>query len=172
MTHRHQLTEHNGVTYEGNIGIGFPQGGVCSAKFFIDFNGAINIINQFGALGKGFADDCCIFLHWKHINHAMSHKPQIADQLVAWGGTMGLTFNLTKTVCIQFTRFINKTRKMPRNNLRINETEIPLSTETRYRGVQINAKLTWNSLFDNAITKAKRYTTQAGQVDFPDSSES
>ena len=60
---------------------------------------------------------------------------------------MGLTFNPTKTVCIQFSRSTDKTCKMPRNNLRINGTEIPLSTETRYLGVQIDAKLTWNSHF-------------------------
>ena len=32
LTHRHLKTEHNGFTFEGNIGICFPQGGVCSAK--------------------------------------------------------------------------------------------------------------------------------------------
>ena len=81
LTHRHLITEHNGVTYEGNIGIGFPQGGVCSAKFWrIAFNEAM-----------GFADDCCILLHRKHINHAMGLIQQIVDQLVPWGGAIGLT---------------------------------------------------------------------------------
>ena len=41
------------------IGIGFPQGGVCSAKFWIiAFNEAIEIINEYGVTGQGFADDC------------------------------------------------------------------------------------------------------------------
>ena len=45
LTHRHLITELNGVTYEDNIGIIFPQGGVCSAKFWrIAFNEAINIL--------------------------------------------------------------------------------------------------------------------------------
>ena len=44
LTHRHFITEHNGITYQGNSGIGFPQGGVCSAKFWIvAFNEALNI---------------------------------------------------------------------------------------------------------------------------------
>ena len=30
LTHRHLITEHNSITYEGNIGIGFPRG--CSAN--------------------------------------------------------------------------------------------------------------------------------------------
>ena len=73
LTHRHLLTEHNRVQYKGKISIGFPQGGVCSAKFWIvTFNEALDIINQYGALGIGFADDCCILLHRKHINHIMS----------------------------------------------------------------------------------------------------
>ena len=28
LRHRHLITEHNGASYEGNIGIGFPKGGV------------------------------------------------------------------------------------------------------------------------------------------------
>ena len=146
LTHRHLMTEYNGTTYEGNIGIGFPQGGVCSAKFWIiAFNEALNIKNQLWALGIGFADNCCILLHRKHINHAMSLIQRIVDQLVAWGTTMGLTFNPTKTVCIQFTRATDKTLKTPRNKLRINNSDIPMSLETRYLGVQIDSKLTWNS---------------------------
>ena len=72
---------------------------------------------------------------------------------------MGLTFNPTKTVCIQFTRATDKTRKEPSNRLRINGTEIPLTHETRYLGVQLDSKLTWNSHFDN-VGKAKRYLCQ------------
>ena len=72
LKHRHIISEYNGITYEGNKGTGFPQGGVCSAKFWIiAFNKAIEVINQFGDLGVGFADDCCILLHQDNINHAM-----------------------------------------------------------------------------------------------------
>ena len=84
LTHRHLITEHNGITYRGNIGIGFPQRGGCDAKFWIvAFNEALNIINQFGALGIGFTDDCCILLHRRHKNHTMSLMQQIVDQQVA-----------------------------------------------------------------------------------------
>ena len=146
------ITEHNGVSYEGNIGIGFPQGGVCSAKFWIvAFNEAINMINQFGAQGIGFADDCCILLHRKHVNHTMSLIQRIVDQLLAWGNAMGLTFNPTKTVCIQFTRATDKTRKIPRNKLRINGIEVKFSLETRYLGILIDSKLTWNAHFDISL---------------------
>ena len=64
LCHRNLFTEHNGESASATIRIGFPQGGVCSAKFWIiAFNKALEIINQFGALGIGFADDCSILLH-------------------------------------------------------------------------------------------------------------
>ena len=90
----------------------------------------------------------------------MSLIQRIVDQLVSWGQTLGLTFNPTKTVCIQFTRATDKTIKTPRRKLRVNNTDIPFTTETRYLGVQLDSKLVWNSHFDITISKAKRYLCQ------------
>ena len=158
LTKRHMITEYNGEKYEAEIGLGFPQGGVCSAKFWIiAFNEAINIINQFGALGIGFADDCCILLHRENIDHAMCLIQRIVDQLIRWGETLGLTFNPTKTVCIMFTRATDKTIKYPKRLLKIGGKEVPLSTDTRYLGVYIDSKLTWNIHFDIVVKKAKQY---------------
>ena len=82
LSHMHLITKPNGVTYEGNIGIGFPQGSVCMAKFWIEaFNEAQNIINKYRAQGIGFADDCCLLLHRKHITQGMSLIQRIVDQL-------------------------------------------------------------------------------------------
>ena len=59
ITHRHLTTTIGGYTHTITVGIGFPQGGVCSAKFLIiAFNEAIEIINEYGVTGQGFADDC------------------------------------------------------------------------------------------------------------------
>ena len=42
-----------------STGTGFPQGGVCSAKFWlIAFDFAIKIINTYNIEGNGYADDC------------------------------------------------------------------------------------------------------------------
>ena len=46
ITHRNLHVEINGTTASKTVSIGFPQGGVCSAKFWIiAFNEAIEIIN-------------------------------------------------------------------------------------------------------------------------------
>ena len=87
----------------------------------------------------------------------MSLIQQIVELLVAWGSTMVLTFN---PVCIQFTQETDKTKKVPRNKLRINGIDIPMSLETRYLGIQIDSKLTSNTHFNITVTKAKRYLCQ------------
>ena len=61
LTHRNITTEIGGYEAKNTIRVGFPQGGVCSAKFWIiAFDPAIEIINQWGCKGQGFADDLCI----------------------------------------------------------------------------------------------------------------
>lgn len=121
---------------------------------FLDIQAAFETINP------GSIKQALMHLHRKHINHAMSLIQRIVDQLVTWGTSMGLTFNPTKTVCLQFTRATDKTRKSLSNKLRINGTEIPLSYKTIYLGVQLDRKLTWNAHFDIVVGKAKRYLCQ------------
>ena len=50
--------------------MGFPQGGVASAKLWIlAFNEAIEIINSEGVYGVGFADDCCALVGGTNIGY-------------------------------------------------------------------------------------------------------
>ena len=59
LKHRDMFFELHGVEKKMSNGIGFPQGGVCSAKFWlIAFNMAIKIINTLNIEGNGYADDC------------------------------------------------------------------------------------------------------------------
>ena len=59
FTERRLALEANGSKIHTCVDTGFPQGGVCSAKFWIkDFDLAIDIINSNGIFGQGFADDC------------------------------------------------------------------------------------------------------------------
>ena len=69
INHRNIHADVKGEKSVITTGQGFPQGGVCSAKFWIvAFNEAINIINEHGATGNGFADDCVFFFlkGWHH----------------------------------------------------------------------------------------------------------
>ena len=73
LTHRNLHTNIAG--YEGNvtIDIGFPQGGVCSAKFWIiAFDKALQIINSGTTTGFGFADDICVLAGGADINNSVN----------------------------------------------------------------------------------------------------
>ena len=71
ITHRNIYTEsEEGEKVRGTITEGFPQGGVCSAKFWIiAFNQALNIINNDVTKGYGFADNLCILAGGQNLNH-------------------------------------------------------------------------------------------------------
>ena len=63
ISHRNMYTTINGATQAITTTTGFPQGGVCSAKFWIiAFNKAIEILNQRGVYGTRFADNCAALL--------------------------------------------------------------------------------------------------------------
>ena len=59
LVHRNLYFENSGVEISCTINIGFPQGGVASAKFWlIAFDEAVHIINSCSIDGTAFADDC------------------------------------------------------------------------------------------------------------------
>ena len=60
---RHLYLEINKSKTLTMVGTGLPQGGVCSAKFWIiAYNHALQILNTHGVTGSGFADDSCTLI--------------------------------------------------------------------------------------------------------------
>ena len=83
ITHRNLHVEINGTTASKTVCIGFPQGGVCSAKFWIiAFNEAIEIINSYGAFGNGFADDCVTMLTGTNLKYMMNKLQKVVTCLL------------------------------------------------------------------------------------------
>ena len=73
-------TKINECEIKRTIATGFPQGGVCSAKFWaIAFDEAIEIINEYGATGHGFADDCCTLIGGNNLNQMMSRIQKVVN---------------------------------------------------------------------------------------------
>ena len=69
IIHRNIEFKDNDFEIAGTIDIGFPQGGVCSAKFWIiAFDYALDIINTDLTSGQGFADDLCILTQGTDVN--------------------------------------------------------------------------------------------------------
>ena len=133
--------------------MGFPQGGVCSAKFWlIAFDGAIQIINTLNIEGNGYADDCSAVIGGPRVDHLVIRMEKMLTKLVAWGTTCGLRFNPDKTVAVLFTR----KRKIPTNFLKFEGKRIQYSNSVRYLGIDLDSKLHWKVHINGKIKSAKR----------------
>ena len=104
ITHRNIEFKDNDYEITGTIDIRFPQGGVCSAKFWIiAFDYALDIINTDLTEGQGFADDLCILTQGTHVNVMQQRMQTVLNQLVAKSREANLTFSPDKTVAMMFS---------------------------------------------------------------------
>ena len=94
ITHRDIQIDMHGERKCFTTGLGFPQGGVCSAKFWlIAFDYAIQIINRYMIEGNGYADDCSALYGGRRLEHALKRLQRMLDDLTEWGKSCGLKFN-------------------------------------------------------------------------------
>ena len=154
ITHRDIEIAMHGTTKKFTTGIGFPQGGVCSAKFWlIAFDYAIQIINRYNIEGNGYADDCSALCGGRRLDHALKRLQKMLNELTEWGKSCGLRFNPEKSVAVVFSR----RRKQPPFKLKIDGNEIEYKKEVKYLGVTLDSKLHWTPHIGERISKAKRY---------------
>ena len=142
----------HGDTVRMTTATGFPQGGVCSARFWlIAFDQAIHIINSEGIVGNGYADDCSALIGGTHPHNMLEKMQSMLERLVAWGNSCGLRFNPQKTVAVMFSR---ATRPFTRL-VRMDGQLIPYSDTVVYLGVMLDKELKWHPHIHNKIKKAK-----------------
>ena len=161
ISHRDIEISMHGNTTTLSTGVGFPQGGVCSAKFWlIAFDFAIKIINTYNIEGNGYADDCSALYGGRRLDHAISRLQKMLDSLTAWGRRCGLKFNPDKSVAVVFTR----SRKLPTTTLKIDGKAIAYKQEVKYLGVTLDSKLQWKTHIDDKTKKAKKFISQVASI--------
>ena len=153
ITKRNVTIELQDSKIEASIGVGFPQGGVASARFWlIAFNMAVKIINRFGCSGTAFADDCAVLLSGTHTNTLVNNMQKTLREIERWGRRSGLKFNPAKTVVIMFERRKEKQHKL----LEMGDTKIQYSKEVKYLGVTLDSKLNWRPHINAKLGAAKK----------------
>ena len=156
ITHRNMYASINDSTKAITTKTGFPQGGVCSAKFWIiAFNDAIEIINKLGIYGTGFADDCAALVGGTNLHQLMSRMQKVVSEVEEWGKQQGLIFNPLKTEVIIFTKARLKDQEIP-NKLIIGNTTVNYGHQVKYLGVMFDSKLNWILHLNDRIDKAKQ----------------
>ena len=154
ITERHLTLESDEYEIKTCVSVGFPQGGVCSAKFWIiAFDPAIEIINENGIFGQGFADDCAAMIGGDDLNTMVIKMNTTLNKLVTWGATCGLKFNPSKTVLLHFKN--NTKRRQTSPNIKMNDQIILPSKHTRYLGVEIDDELNWRHHISSKIEKCR-----------------
>ena len=149
---RYLEVELHGKKLNLTTNTGFPQGGVCSARFWlIAFDEAIQIINSNGITGNGYADDCSALIGGDHPHNMIDQIQTVLDRLVDWGRSCGLQFNPQKTVAVMFTRATREFRRQ----VRMDGQLLPYSKSVVYLGVTLDSELKWGPHINNKVKKAK-----------------
>ena len=154
ITERHLTLESDEYEVKTCVNTGFPQGGVCSAKFWIiAFDPAIQIINEGGLFGQGFADDCAALIGGEDLNDLTLKMNAALEKLVTWGATCGLKFNPSKTVLLHYKN--NSKRRQNNSEIYMNGQAVMPSKHTRYLGVEIDDELNWKHHINTKIDKCR-----------------
>ena len=145
LIHRNLKTTYGNFELEVTTSMGFPQGGVCSAKFWIiAFDEGARILNTHGVTGELFADDGNGLIGGKDIKYMAQRLNRVCRDLSQWGNTCGLTFNASKTVVILFSKSNIEKRKYEYKKLvKMDGIKIPFSESVKYLGVTLDSKVNW-----------------------------
>ena len=161
ITHRDIEIDMHGEQRCFSTGLGFPQGGVCSTKFWlVAFDYAIQIIKRYMIKGNGYADDYCALYGHRRLDYALKRLQNMLNDLTNWGKTCGLKFNPEKSIAVVFTR----RKKQPPFKLRIDGGEIEFRSEVKYLGVTLDDKLYWTPHITDKLTKTKRYLAKISHM--------
>ena len=161
LSHRNLYSELHQETASCSTGVGFPQGGVCSTRFWlIAFNQAIKIINNRFVEGIGYADDCCILMGGTDQSHMVAQVQRVVNKLINWGASCGLRFNHSKTVAVLFT----SNNKKFKRKIKIQGNEIPYSLRVKYLGVTLDHKLSWNTHIKEKAKACKRFLFMVARI--------
>ena len=153
QTHRELAFSLQGTKKVVSTNVGFPQGGVCSAKFWaIAYDKAVHLLNSNGVEGTVYADDSSALISGDDYEDMLERLQIVVDSVISWGNSCGLKFNHTKTVVISFG-----TNSPPVNKLKINGNSIEYGTSVRYLGVELDSRLEWKLHIEQKLCKAKQF---------------
>ena len=89
ITHRNIFININGELLSLSASAGFPQGGVCSAKFWIiAYSDALLILNKHGVLGICFADDSLALRGGRNLHQIMSRLQKVVLRVRGMGNNV------------------------------------------------------------------------------------
>ncbi len=143
-------------TQERALTRGTPQGGVLSPILWnIAFDGLLDLYNgRDGVHITGFADDACLLTSTPKPEDSVPLMQRALDKAISWGRRHGLVFSSRKTVAMFFSR--HKNFEPPPQRITIGGMPIEYSWDTKYLGIHLDSRLSWQLHFSKKVANAKR----------------
>ena len=133
--------------------IGVPQGGLISpTAFALCIDGYLNRLNTGGATTIAFADDVVILCSGPDIATLGNIVQSKLKVLEKWSRKSGLTFSVSKTNAMIFT----KKTKYTKPKLRLCEEEIEYADKVKYLGVYLTPRLSWTAHIKEKVSACRR----------------
>ena len=131
---------------------GTPQGSCLGPLLFIIFTNDLHQHLQY-CLCILFADDTTIYMSHRNLNYCEWCIQSDLHILQDWFRANKLTLNINKSMCMHYSAKESKEIKIV-----IDNTPLPMVTKTKFLGIWINNKLSWQSHFNQLCLKIIRNT--------------
>ena len=141
---RAKCNTHDGVAYSKlyDMEYGTPQGSCLGPLLFLIFTNDLHLHLQH-CLCILFADDTTVFFSHRNLNYCEWCIQCDLQVLQDWFKANKLTLNINKSVCMHFSS------KEPKQiKIMIDNTPLPMVTKTKFLGIWIDNKLSWQSHCD------------------------
>ena len=130
---------------------GTPQGSVISPILFLI------AINDFPEVGEGvkksiFADDSAIWRSGKNLKNVTKHIQVAMTKIEEWCMKWGFALSAEKTVGMVFC----ETNKPDKTTIRIDNKEIKFEKDTKFLGMIVDQKMTWQKHLEYITKKCKQ----------------
>ena len=132
------------------IEYGTPQGSVLGPLIFLIFNNDLHLHLLYCNCIL-FADDTTLYATYKDLHHLVWCIREDLEVLSDWFMANKLTLNLNKSVCMLFSK-----KYCSSMSPCLPEIGLPIVPHTKFLGVYIDEKLSWNIHFNNVVLKIKR----------------
>lgn len=150
LTNRKQYVRLEGKDSKfNNINMGVPQGSILGPLLFILY---INDFYKTARLLKFvlFADDTTVYCHNSDVTQALQVASMGLNNIADWLAANKLSLNINKTKLLVFDKIKGDT---PQFSLRFKDTLITSCSSTKFLGVTIDNKLSWQEHITN-VTKS------------------
>ena len=144
--------QHMVYSNEYPVEYGVPQGSVLGPLLFLLFtNDLYQHLDHCGSIL--FADDTTIYMSYQNLNYINFCLEHDLKNISDWFKANSLTLNLSKTVLMLF-----KNKKSPGiiENIKIDQTNIPLVHETKFLGIWLDEGLTFVAHLNKLNIKLER----------------